>query len=81
MEAVMVKTIVALFDGAVLRPAQPLELAPNTPMHITIETALDIPEEDTSFLRTARSLNLLGPPDWSENLEAFRYGRGPDQNG
>ena len=67
----MVKTIEALFDGVVLRPAEPLDLAPNTLVRVTIETDLGMPEEESSFLRTALSLNLEGPPDWSENLEQY----------
>lgn len=78
---VIVKTIEALFDGAVLHPAEPLELAPNTVVRITIETDPVQEEEATSFLRTARSLSLEGPADWSENLEAYLYGRGPEQDG
>ena len=77
----MLKTIEAVFDGVVLRPAEPLELAPNTVVRITIETTLALPERDTSFLRTARSLNLAGPPDWSENLEDYLYGSDPEQDG
>lgn len=65
----MIKTIDAIFDGIVLRPGEPLSIEPNTQVRITIETIL--PEEETvaSFLDTALSLNLEGPPDWSENIE------------
>ena len=34
----MVKTIEAIFDGTVLRPAEPLELEPNTRVRITVES-------------------------------------------
>jgi predicted DNA-binding antitoxin AbrB/MazE fold protein len=69
----MSETIEALFDGTVLRPAKPLALEPNTRVWIVIETA---PPASTpqSFLRTARSLNLDGPEDWSTNLENYLYG-------
>jgi len=30
---------------------------------------------NASFLRTARSLNLEGPADWSARLEDYLYGR------
>ena len=33
----MVKTVEAFFDGEVLRPTEPLELAPNTKVRITVE--------------------------------------------
>jgi predicted DNA-binding antitoxin AbrB/MazE fold protein len=67
----MVKTIEALFDGAVFRPAEPIALEPNTVVRITIETTPPIAGEATSFLRTARSLNLDGPPDWSANIDKY----------
>ena len=69
----MAMTIDAFFDGSVLRPIEPLELEPNTRVRITIEAT---PSEDKplSFLETARSLNLDGPPDWSKNLDAYLYG-------
>jgi predicted ATP-dependent serine protease len=38
----------------------------NTLVETTAEPAL-------SFLHTARSLNLDGPPDWSANLENYLY--------
>jgi len=69
----MTKIIDAVFDGESLRPDEPLELAPNTRVRLTIETPApsDAPQ---SFLRTARSLALSGPSDWSANLEAYLYG-------
>jgi AF2212-like len=69
----MTKTIEAVFDGETLRPDEPLELAPNTRVRLTIETPPSgvAPQ---SFLRTARSLDLSGPSDWSANLEAYLYG-------
>jgi hypothetical protein len=39
---------------------------------------LPAPEETAgSFLRTARALNLDGPPDWSTNLDEYLYGTEP----
>jgi len=71
----MGKVIEALFDGTVLRPAEPLALEPNTRVWIVIETALPVATTPTpSFIRTARSLNLEGPSDWSANLENYLYG-------
>ena len=74
LEAQMVKTIEALFDGAVLRPAEPLVLEPNTRVWIVIDTTPPTADTAASFLRTARSLNLDGPPDWSANLDHYLYG-------
>lgn len=68
----MTKSLHATFDGLVLRLDEPVELAPNTRVRITIET-IDAPAEKTvSFLQTARSLNLQGPSDWSAHLGAER---------
>jgi hypothetical protein len=70
----MAKTVEALFDGVVFRPAEPLMLEPNTRVWLVVETAPPAAEIVTSFLRTARSLNLDGPSDWSVNLENYLYG-------
>ena len=70
----MVKTIEALFDGEVFLPIEPVAIAPNTRVRISIETLLLEGEEVASFLQTARTLNLDGPPDWSANLDEYLYG-------
>ena len=70
----MVKTLEALFDGAVFRPTEPIALAPNTRVRMTIETMLPAQGNAASFLRTARPLNLNGPPDWSANIDEYLYG-------
>jgi predicted DNA-binding antitoxin AbrB/MazE fold protein len=68
------KTIQATYDGTVFRPTEPLTLEPNTRVWIVIETTLPPSDTARSFLQTARSLNLEGPPDWSANLEKYLYG-------
>ena len=70
----MTKVIEAVFDGVTLRPDEPLELPPNTRVRLTIESPSPV-DAGGSFLRTARSLELSGPPDWSSNLEAYLYGQ------
>jgi predicted DNA-binding antitoxin AbrB/MazE fold protein len=77
----MVKTIDALFDGTVFHPTQPVALAPNTRVRMTIETVLPVEGQTASFLRTARALNLDGPPDWSANLDEYLYGGDPAHGG
>jgi hypothetical protein len=50
---------------------------PNTRVVVTIETLEECSASPQSFLKTARSLNLEGPPDWSTRLdekEATRNG-------
>ena len=70
----MLKTIEAVFDGKVFLPTKTVPLTPNTRVKITIESLLDDGDEVVSFLQTARSLNLDGPPDWSVNLDEYLYG-------
>jgi len=69
----MVTTLDAVYDGTVLRPVEPLTLEPNTRVRITIETEL-VEQKPVSFLQTARSLELAGPPDWSVNFDEYLYG-------
>ena len=69
----MSKTIEAVFDGEVLRPNEPLELQPNTRVRLTIDKLPTDTQKPRSFLRTARSLNLQGPSDWSERIEEYLY--------
>jgi predicted DNA-binding antitoxin AbrB/MazE fold protein len=72
----MCKTIEAMFDGAVFRPAEPVGLEPNTRVRITVEPVAPAEERPASFLETARSLNLEGPRDWSVNFHRYLYGEG-----
>jgi predicted DNA-binding antitoxin AbrB/MazE fold protein len=66
----MSQIIAAVFDKGVLHPEEPLELEEGTRVKITIKilspAKMDKPQ---SFLQTARSLQLEGPSDWSENLD------------
>ena len=71
----MSRTVEAIFDGEVLRPDEPLDLEPNTRVRVTVEEKLANRPKNRSFLRTARSLNLDGPPDWSERIDDYLYGR------
>lgn len=74
----MTQSLDAVFDGKVLRPDQPLDLKPNTRVRITIEYDKPSRKKSSSFLRTALSLNLEGPPDWSERIEEYLYGKSGD---
>ena len=76
----MSTTLYAMFDGEVLRPDQPLPFAPNTRLRVTVEE--EQPEQPpASFLRTAQSLNVDGPPDWSARLDDYLYGEESDRDG
>ena len=70
----MTRTVRATFDGEVLWPEEPLPIVPNTSVQITIELPEESPASAYSFLRKARSLDLQGPPDWSEHLDDYLYG-------
>lgn len=70
----MSQILEATFDGAVFRPAEIVRLQPNTRVQLVV-TVKDVTEEQpASFLRTARALQLEGPPDWSERLDDYLYG-------
>ncbi|MBI2365512.1 MAG: antitoxin family protein [Deltaproteobacteria bacterium] len=70
----MSKPIEAVFDGKVLRPKDALTLEPNPRVRITIEPVETSTKGAVSFLDTAISLKLDGPPDWAENIDAYLYG-------
>lgn len=63
--------IEAIFDGETFVPTVLPALAPNTRVQLHIETET---EQAMSFLETARSLKLDGPPDWSLALDEYLYG-------
>jgi hypothetical protein len=69
----MTTTMEATFDGEMLRLDEPLELKPNTRVRITIEKADQNGKKARSFLKTARSLRLQGPTDWSARIEDYLY--------
>ena len=69
----MIKKIDAIFDGNVLRPAEPLDIEPNTRVRITVDVPETRAKPNGSFLETAQGLNLDGPADWSENIDSYLY--------
>ena len=71
----MSTTIEATFDGKVFRPTEPVPLSPNTPVRLTVETLPATTTPPTSFVQTARALNLQGPPDWASNLDEYLHGK------
>jgi len=77
----MTQTVEAIFDGAVLRPETPLGLQPNTRVRLTVEVLPPVETPPASFLRTARALDLSGPPDWSANLDSYLNGEGDRSQG
>lgn len=70
----MSQTLEATFDGQVFRPTKTVELEPDTKVEIVV-TVKSAPEEKTkSFLRTARSLKLQGPKDFSTRIDDYLNG-------
>ena len=69
----MVQTLEAIFDGEVFRPDEHLVIAPNTRVRLVIEALPEDEKISTSFLDTARSLDLDGPPDWAANIDSYLY--------
>ncbi len=70
---IMSTRIRATYDGEVLRLDEPLDLAANTRVTITIEEQNGQNGKPTSFIETARALRLRGPSDWSERLDDYLY--------
>ena len=64
----MLKSIEAIFDGEVFRPAEEVELEANTRVWLQFETAELQEQESLSFLDLASRLELDGPEDWSLRL-------------
>lgn len=71
-------SIEATFDGTVFRPTEPVALEPNTLVRLTVERIPPKQAQPISFLKTARSLNIEGPPDWASNLDKYLYGKEPE---
>ncbi|AFY31513.1 hypothetical protein [Calothrix sp. PCC 7507] len=67
----MEKKIAAVFDGKVFYPTEAIALPALTRVSISIEILPPEEQESVSFLTTARSLKLQGPPDWSANIDKY----------
>lgn len=65
------QTLEAIYDGTVLHLQEPLNVAPNSKVRITVEY---VDAQPQGFLNVAKSLKLDGPEDWSENLDGYLYG-------
>lgn len=69
------QTLEAIFDGKVLLPGEPLELQEGERVRITVEPLeKKVNEAPASFLDTAQSLQIEGPPDWSDKIDEYLYG-------
>ena len=70
----MSQTVEATFDGQVFRPIETVELQPDTRVQLVVTVKIVPEEKPKSFLRTARSLKLKGPKDFSSRLDEYIYG-------
>lgn len=70
----MSQTLEATFDGQVFRPAQTVELQPDTQVEIVVTVKVLPQEKPKSFLRTARALKLKGPKDFSSRIDDYLDG-------
>ena len=70
----MTITLYLTFNGEAFLPDEPVALAPNTRVRATIEVDEEEQRPRKSFLETARSLRVDGPPDWSTRLDDYLYG-------
>jgi predicted DNA-binding antitoxin AbrB/MazE fold protein len=75
VEVKMVKKVHAIYDGKVLQPEEPVDLTPNTRVELTIKFVKNEKTKSISFLKTARSIKLVGPPDWATRFEEYLYGQ------
>lgn len=72
----MARTIVAIFDGEVLRPAEPLDLTPNTEYRVTIEETEPSADDARHPLAkfAAFVIEDLDIPDLAEQHDHYLYG-------
>ena len=70
----MSQTLEATFDGQVFRPIETVELEPDTRVQLVVTVKTAPEEKPKSFLRTARSLKLKGPKDFSSRIDDYLYG-------
>jgi hypothetical protein len=70
----MSQTLEATFDGQVFRPVEAVELKPDTRVELVVTIKVVPSTNPKSFLRTARSLNLKGPKDFSSHLDDYLNG-------
>jgi hypothetical protein len=70
-EETMIHKVEATYDGEIVRPEEPLHLAPHSRFTMSYEGLEDQPQAKSEI---ARSMQVEGPPDWSERLDHYLYG-------
>jgi len=71
----MEKTLTVVFDGAVFRPAEPVDLVPNTSCVIKIlsQTSPRGTAEDAWDVLDQMTGTVDGPEDWSAEHDHYLY--------
>jgi len=79
----MEKTLTVVFDGAVFRPAAPVDLEPNTSYVITIvsQSPPSCKVEDAWDVLDQMTGTVDGPDDWSAEHDHYLYGTPKRQDG
>lgn len=67
----MSQTVIAIYDGHVLRPEEPVDLEPNKRYRLTIEPDVSGDAWD-ALERLAGTIDA--PPDWSVEHDHYLYG-------
>lgn len=71
----MAQTIIAVFDGQVLRPETPLALEANRRYQVTITPVATGDDERTAWdVLDALAGSVDAPPDWSAQHDHYLYG-------
>ncbi|MGQ9625696.1 MAG: hypothetical protein ACUVV0_02170 [Anaerolineae bacterium] len=71
----MAKTLTVFFDGKVLRPEEPVDLAPNSFYIITIQAIPPVGEgEDAWDVLESLAGTVEAPEDWAKEHDHYLYG-------
>jgi hypothetical protein len=77
----MIQSLEAIFDGEAFQPEVPLNMKAGTRVRLIVESVVsDEASQPKSFLQTAKSLQLEGEPNWSENIDQYLYGKTVSEN-
>ncbi|MGH7127066.1 MAG: antitoxin family protein [Planctomycetaceae bacterium] len=77
----MTKTISAVYENGVLRPLEKLDLTENAQVRVTVteverhDTETEPAESETADDPLEGLRMNLGPPDFSEHFDDYRFGR------
>ncbi len=68
------KILNAIYDGKSFWPERTIDLSPDTRVRLIIDIVEESEKKNSSFLQTARNLNIDGPTDWSSKFKDYLYG-------